>query len=146
MKKLIGGGICIFIGSFMFLGFAANLSGSGFAIEFVDIVVLLLFVLAPIAVGGFMIRSHLTDKQSTLQQKLTSLQKRREKQILQLALKKDGRLTIPEIAANTSMSTTEAEEFMRDMTAKGYVDMQVTDSGVIMYEFYEIIHRESLDE
>jgi hypothetical protein len=44
------------------------------------------------------------------------------------------------------MSTDQAEQVMREMTTKGYVDMQVTDSGVIVYEFYEIVHRKSLDE
>ena len=63
-----------------------------------------------------------------------------------LAQKKGGRLTIPEIVVDTSMSTEEAEAMMQTMTSKGYVDMQVTDSGVIVYEFYEIAHRNRLNE
>ena len=44
------------------------------------------------------------------------------------------------------MTTLEAEEMMKEMTVKGYVDMQVTDSGVIVYEFYEIAHRNRLEK
>jgi hypothetical protein len=40
------------------------------------------------------------------------------------------------------MNTIEADAMMREMTTKGYVNMQVTDAGVILYEFYELVHRE----
>ena len=146
MKKLISGGILIFIGLFMFLGFAVNISKKGFALDIGDVVAILLFVIAPVAVGGLLIRSHFAEKRRALQDQQKTLQERYEKQIIRLAQKKGGRLTIPEIAADTSLNTTEAEEFMREMTTRGYVDMQVTDSGVIVYEFYEIAHRHSLDE
>ena len=85
-------------------------------------------------------------KRKALKEQQTALQRAREKQILRLAQQKGGRISIPEIVVDTSMSTEEAEEFMQDLTAKGYVDMQVTDSGVIVYEFYEIAHRNRLEE
>jgi hypothetical protein len=145
MKKLIGGGVLIFIGLFMLLGvFSGDTLGKGSLAS--NAVLIFLFIVAPIGVGGLFIRSHFTGKRKALFNQEKAIQEQREKQIIRLAQQKGGRLTIPEIAVDTSMTTTEAEEFMREMTAKGYVDMQVTDAGVIVYEFYEIVHRNSLDE
>lgn len=145
MKRLGCGGVLIFIGLFMLLGLV-----SGDALQegslASNLVMAILFTLAPIVGGGFMIRSHFMKKRKALKEQQTALQRAREKQILRLAQQKGGRISIPEIVVDTSMSTEEAEEFMQDLTAKGYVDMQVTDSGVIVYEFYEIAHRNRLEE
>jgi hypothetical protein len=144
MKKLIGGGVLIFVGGFMLLGFAVSLSKN--PADMGDLIAALLFVVAPMGIGGALIRSHFKDKQKALQEKEDVVYKQREKQIIRLAQQKGGRLSIPEIAVDTSMSTEEAEKFMQELTAKGFVDMQVTDSGVIVYEFYEIAHKNELEE
>jgi hypothetical protein len=142
MKKLVIGGVFIFFGAFMLLGFAVNLSEKSFAIDIGDIVAFILLSAAPIVAGSIIVRSHFTGKRKRLEAEQKMLHEQREREIIRLAQQKRGRLTIPEIAVATSMTTEEADEMMREMTAKGYVDMQVTDSGVIVYEFYEIAHRE----
>lgn len=144
MKKLVGGGILVFIGLFMTLGL---LSGGGLHNGFAaNLMMILMFILAPLGIGGWLIRGHFADKKTVSAEKEQVMYVQREKQILRLAQEKGGRLTIPEIAANTSMTTVDADAVMREMTAKGYVDMQVTDSGVIVYEFYDIIHKPKLGE
>ena len=60
---------------------------------------------------------------------------RLEKEIVKLAQRKGGRLSILEIVAETSLNTKEADEIMEEMTVKGYVTMDVTDSGAIVYTF-----------
>ncbi len=144
MKKLIGGGVFTFGGAFMLLGFAVNLSKNPADIG--DFIGALLLVVAPIGIGGALIRSHFKDKQKALQEQKNVLYEQLERQIIRLAQKKGGRLSIPEIAVDTTMNTEEAEKFMQELTAKGFVDMQVTDSGVIVYEFYEIAHKNELGE
>ncbi len=141
--KLIGGGILIFIGLFMLLGVVA---GGGDESLAVNAVMFILFVIAPISGGGMLIRSHFKRKQKALLEKKKALQGTREKEVIRLAQQKGGYLSIPDIVAGTSMSTIEADQIMREMTEKGYVNMQVTDSGVILYEFYEIAHRNKLEE
>lgn len=59
-----------------------------------------------------------------------------EKEIIRLAQQKGGRLTTLEIVAETSMSSSEVERLMKELTVNGYVGMQVSDTGVIVYEFY----------
>ena len=104
-----------------------------------------LFVVAPIGIGGLMLLSHFLEKRKALQGQQKALHNQQEKQVIRLAQQKGGRLTIPEIAVETSMTTAEAEEFMQEMASKGYVNMEVTDTGVIVYEFYEIAHRGRLE-
>ena len=142
MKKLVIGGVLIFLGAFMLLGFAVNLSEKSFAIDIGDIVAFILLSAAPIIVGSVIVRSHFTGKRRLIEAEQKALYEQREREIIRLAQQKRGRLSIPEIAVATSMNTEEADKMMREMAAKGYVDMQVTDSGVIVYEFYEIAHRE----
>ncbi|GAK58260.1 hypothetical protein U27_05233 [Candidatus Vecturithrix granuli] len=64
-----------------------------------------------------------------------------EKEIVKLAQRKGGRLSILEIVAETSMSTKEADEIMEEMTVKGYVIMDVTESGGILYTFPGIVEK-----
>jgi hypothetical protein len=144
MMKSIVGGILMAVGAFFVLGFTITLSKAGFGAG--DVMGLFLLGLGPIAGGGAMIRSHIRAKQHALQAHERDVFARREKEIIQLAQARRGRLSIPDIVAGTSLSTADAEAVMRDMTTKGYVDMQVTDAGVIVYEFYEIAHRQPLAE
>lgn len=144
MLKIIGGGILIAFGALMLLGVAVNFSESG--LDAGDIVGGLLFGVGPLAGGGLLIRSRMMAKRKALQAKARDLYVQREKEVIRLAQSSNGRISIPDIVAGTSMSSDEAEKVMQEMTTKGYVDMQVTDAGVIVYEFYEIVHRSSLNE
>ena len=145
MKRVVGGGILIFGGLFMLAGFFASTKPSNLV---TDIVLLLLFVLAPIATGVMLIRSnYLANKKKELESRKTILASR-EKEILKLAKQKDGELTIPEIVAETSMNTEEADEIMRELVVKRYVDMKITNQGSVVYEFFELTreHKDSLNQ
>lgn len=136
MKRIVGGSVLIFIGLFMLMGFLVSTKESSFA---ADVMMMLLFVLAPIAGGLFMLRSHFTSQQKVLKEQKKALQSAREKEVILLARAKGGTLTIPEIIAESSLNSDEAEEVMKELIVKRYADMKMTDTGVIVYEFYEII-------
>ncbi len=140
MKKVMSGAILIGIGAFLFLGFFLNALKKG--VDAGDIALMVIFCIAPITAGGLLIRSHLKEKRTAIQNQKQVLYTQREKEIIRLAQQTGGRLSIPDIVAGTSMNTIEADAMMREMTTKGYVDMQVTEAGVIVYEFFEIVHRE----
>ena len=129
----------------MLLGLAVGLAEDGMAaFNIGDMVGLLVMVVAPVTAGSLMIRSRFKQKQKALQAQQKALERDREREILQLAQRKGGRLTVTEIAADTSLTTDEAEKFMNELVSKGYVSMNVTESGVIVYDFYDISHRGSL--
>jgi len=135
MKRVIAGGMLIFGGLFMLAGFFASTKPSPLI---TDITLLVLFVLTPIVSGAMLIRSHFTGKKKMEEASRKTLQAAREKEILKLAKKKNGSLTIPEIVSETSMNSEEADEIMREFVVKQYVDMKITNEGTVIYEFFEV--------
>jgi len=136
MRKLIGGGLLIFFGLFMLLGFFASTSPSNFM---VNTMMLLLMVLAPIVVGSLVIRSHFLSSKKSAEESRKNILASREKEVLRLAKQRGGELTIPDIVSETSMNTEEADEIMRELVVKRYVDMKITNQGTVIYEFFELI-------
>jgi hypothetical protein len=135
MKKFASGGLLIVFGLFMLLLF---LSGTGPSTFLVGVATFLLMVLAPIAAGTFMIRSHFQAKKKSAEESRKKLLAAREKEVLMLAGRKNGILTIPEIVAETSMNADEANEIMREMVVKLYADMKITNDGEVIYNFSQL--------
>lgn len=71
--------------------------------------------------------------------------KEREKEILRLAQRKGGRLTVLEVAAETSVTLEEAEQLLNEMSVRGHVGMQVADDGAMIYEFYGLGSKPTLE-
>jgi len=70
---------------------------------------------------------------------------RTQRRVLMLATEKGGILTVTEVAASLNMSLEKAEEIMNGMDDGFRVRSDVTDEGIIVYEFPEVLHRPSLD-
>jgi hypothetical protein len=64
-----------------------------------------------------------------------------EGSIFRAAYKRKGRLTISDIVLETDLSMREAEEAINRMVDGLHVRMEVQDSGMVIYEFPEIISR-----
>ena len=62
-----------------------------------------------------------------------------EKQILQLAHEKQGKLSYSDIAMNTGLTMEESKGIMRQFSTNGYATLQITDEGTVYYEFLEIM-------
>ncbi len=70
---------------------------------------------------------------------------RTQRRVLMLATEKGGVLTVTEVAASLNMSLDRAEELMNTMDDGFRVRSDVTEQGIIVYEFPEVLHRPSLD-
>jgi TM2 domain-containing membrane protein YozV len=68
----------------------------------------------------------------------------KEKIVIKLAYKLDGRVTVSDVVANSDLSLDEAEKTLKELASKGYAGMHVTDSGLIVYEFEEVKGRSSI--
>lgn len=79
------------------------------------------------------------------QELMRALSARTQRQVLMLATEKGGVLTVTEVAAALSMSLEKAEEIMIGMDDGFRVRSEVTEQGIIVYEFPEVRHRPSLD-
>jgi hypothetical protein len=60
-------------------------------------------------------------------------------QVLKLARDRDGRLTVTEVAASLSWPIRRAERVLNSLDDGWRVDSSVTDDGVIVYEFRELL-------
>lgn len=66
--------------------------------------------------------------------------RRHEHQLLRLARTRDGRLTATEAAAEIGIAAAEAEAILKGLAEGGFVELEVTDGGVLIYRFPEILY------
>ncbi|MFP4330027.1 MAG: PCI domain-containing protein [Alkalispirochaetaceae bacterium] len=59
--------------------------------------------------------------------------------IFKLAYRKRGRITVSDIIAETGLSGDEAEQIIQGMVDNSRIRMEIRDTGVVVYEFPEII-------
>ena len=63
-----------------------------------------------------------------------------EAEILRMAERHDGRLTAVEVAGELALPANTAEELLKELMARGMADIEVTDSGLLVYTFHEVRH------
>ncbi len=65
-----------------------------------------------------------------------------QEQIIKLAYRKGGLLTVTDTVAETGLSFKKAEKVLNGMVDFSRVNMRVSDSGIMVYEFVEILHKD----
>jgi ribosomal protein S27AE len=68
-----------------------------------------------------------------------------QREILRLADGRGGTLTVTEVAASLNLSLPAAEKLLVGMDDGFRVRSDITDDGVIVYEFPEVLHRKQLE-
>jgi len=68
-----------------------------------------------------------------------------QRRILRLAGKRGGSLTVTEVAADLNLSLPAAEKALVAMDDGFRVRSEITDEGIIVYEFPEVLHRRQLE-
>ncbi len=136
MKKVYFGGVLIFWGLFLLLGFVQTAGKDSFVRESLSF---LIIIALPIGIGSLLIRSHLIEKRKIHQKTLTedrrAIYTQWEREIIRLARYKKGVLSINEIVAGTSITTaTDAEIVIKKMIVKGYLGIEITESGNIIFK------------
>lgn len=100
----------------------------------VGIVMVVLF-----AAGGVkLVRSASTPPQSARPSLLSA--REIEDAVLASARKNDGRVTVTDVAADTSLTFTEAKVALETLSRAGACETLMTDNGMIVYNFGEIAH------
>ena len=67
-----------------------------------------------------------------------------QRKILQLASLKGGTLTVSEVAAELNLSLSAAEKILTSMDDDFRVRSEISNQGVIYYEFPELLHRKEI--
>lgn len=65
--------------------------------------------------------------------------RRQQNRLVRLARQRQGRLTVTESAAETGMTVEECESILKQMADGGYVEVEITDSGMMVYRFPEVL-------
>jgi hypothetical protein len=81
---------------------------------------------------------------SGLQERRKAIMHRIQRKILRLAAAKGGTLTVTEVAADLNLGLPAAEKILTSMDDGFRVRSEISDAGVIYYEFPEILHRKEL--
>jgi hypothetical protein len=79
-----------------------------------------------------------------LQERRKAIMERLQRKILRLAHAKGGTLTVTEVAADINIGLPAAEKILTSMDDGFRVRSEISDQGVIYYEFPEILHRKEL--
>lgn len=83
--------------------------------------------------------------QRSLQERRKAILTGMQRQVLRLATRTRGRLTVTEVAAELNLSMDAAENILNELDDGFRVRSEVTEDGVIIYEFPEVIHRRRLE-
>ena len=79
-----------------------------------------------------------------LQERRQALQTGLQRKVLQLAERRGGSLTVTEVAADLNLSLPAAEKVLIAMDDGFRVRSEITDQGILLYEFPEVRHRDLL--
>ncbi len=66
--------------------------------------------------------------------------RRQQNRIVRLAQQRGGRLTVTEAAADTGLTVEEVGDILKRMADGGFVEIEITDSGMIVYRFPEVLY------
>jgi hypothetical protein len=81
---------------------------------------------------------------SGLQERRKAIMNRIQRKILRLASARGGTLTVTEVAADLNLGLPAAEKILTSMDDGFRVRSEISNAGVIYYEFPEILHRKEL--
>ena len=135
--RMTFGIILIGISLFMLLGFSQTDFKHGLGAE---IAAFLFMVVFPMFGGTLLIRSHYRKKATLAKNKETLRKQTLESQVLKLAAKKGGKLTVVEVVSETMLDLAAAKEILDSLAHQSLASVEITDSGVIVYAFYDVAH------
>lgn len=134
MGKLWGAGGLAGLSLFMLMGFLNR--DIAFGVE--GLTAFGLMVALPAAGAALLVRAHLRDRHlGSGRRDAIRLQTIRS-EVLRLAGRKGGKLTVPEVIAELAVDKPTAEAALEALHLEELAELQVTESGMIVYEFPEI--------
>jgi hypothetical protein len=137
MAKLAGGIALLMVSAFMLIGFMAG--GAGTQSLGVRVFAFLITVGIPGAGGLALLRGHLRRSLPSGGGGADALRRQTwESEIVKLAERKGGKLTVVEVIADSVMNADDAEEVFKDLVGRGLAEPEVTDGGLIVYVFPDI--------
>ena len=137
MNRTIGGVGLILLALFMLLGFTRSGAALGAP---ATLAALLVTVVLP-AAGGVMLLAGQAGGARRLAARKEQLRRQtQEAEVLKLAARRDGRLTAVEVSSELAVTHEEATALLNALETSGAAEVQITPSGVLVYDFHDIRH------
>ncbi len=137
MARLAGAIALLMVSVFMLIGFMAG--GGGTQSVGVRVFAFLIAVCLPGAFGLHLLRGHLRHSLPSGGGGADALRRQTwESEIVKLAERKGGKLTVVEVVADSVMNADDAEGVFKDLVGRGLAEPEVTDGGLIVYVFPDI--------
>jgi hypothetical protein len=135
MSKLLGGSALLLLSLFMLLGF---LNSSRPLSLPVAVFTLLVAVGIPAGTGGALLWSYFRGRLGFRRSRDELREQTYQSEILRLAERKGGKLTVVEVVSEAALDTGTAERLLQGFVVQGTADIEITDSGVLVYAFHDI--------
>ncbi|MFN2317742.1 MAG: hypothetical protein ABR551_06225 [Gemmatimonadales bacterium] len=142
MKKLAGAVGLAAVALFMLTGYLVSGGAAGGPAA---LAALALTVGLPAVGAVFLVRSHFAERNRLSGRKAQLRQQTIESEILALARARGGRLTAVEVATHLAMTPEAARESLDGLAIRSQAEMEITDAGLIVYDFPEVRHLEDKD-
>ncbi len=134
MTKLIGAGILISVALFMLLGLSLAETPMTWPVAILTYGVA---VGIPAAAAGGLIHLHRQERRQPAGEVPRTLPAI-ESEVIRLAGRKSGRLTVIEIVGELGVSPEDAQQSLESLMQRGIGDVEITDSGLVVYRFEDV--------
>ena len=136
MIKVVGFALLALAG-FMLLGFLRSDAERGAPAA---IAALLITVALPALGGIALLTKRLRGGARLAERREVLRQQTYESEILRLAAQRQGRLTAVELVTEFAVTPEKANELLESLMVRQLADVEVTDSGVVVYVFHDVKH------
>jgi hypothetical protein len=134
MGKLWAAGGLGAVSLFMLLGFLR----ADLALDATGVTAFLLTVGLPATGAALLVRSHLQDRHIGAGARDAIRAQTIRSEILRVATRKGGKLTVPEVMAELAVDKATAEAALEGLHLDELVEIEVTESGMLVYEFPDL--------
>jgi len=136
MPRLLGAIALLMVSVFMLIGFIAGERTHGLGAE---VFAFLVAVVLPGLTGANLLRQHQRGVVRSRASAPSLPPVNDESRIVRLAEEKGGRLTVIEVVGELGLGAEAADAFFADLVARDMADVEMTDSGLTVYVFRDIL-------
>lgn len=137
MGRVAGGVALLLLALFMLLGFVR----SDAALSAPATIAALLITVGLPAAGGIVLMNPRFMRGKQLAARREQLRQQTfESEILRLAGQREGRLTTVEVMTEFAIPQDQANALLESLVARELADIEITDSGVVVYAFHDVRH------
>jgi hypothetical protein len=137
MSRLAISALLMLLSLFMIVGFVRS---DAVLTAPATIAALLITVVLPAAGSIALAAGHVRGRGRFTRRKEELRRQTIESEILRLAARHSGRLTTVEVASDLAISPEAAKDALDSLSERDLADIQITESGVIVYSFRDVRH------